>query len=130
MPSLLWTLQAFLQPTCISHVAPPGLSKPCPSFLFARSLTTLNTLQRSAFIPCDLLSFQFNQTNDLEKSDHNHLTVGNQDGPGLEKRVGSAISVISNTVEGTSFPGLGGDCVSTVSARPLCIGGLGLLSTC
>nr|XP_021151261.1 sodium channel protein type 4 subunit alpha [Columba livia] len=41
----------------------------------------------------------FNQTNDLEKSDHNHLTVGNQDGPGLEKRVGSAISVISNTVE-------------------------------
>ncbi|KFQ63225.1 Sodium channel protein type 2 subunit alpha, partial [Pelecanus crispus] len=29
----------------------------------------------------------------------NHLTVGNQDGPGLEKRVGSAISVVSNAVE-------------------------------
>uniref|UniRef100_A0A669Q449 Sodium channel protein n=1 Tax=Phasianus colchicus TaxID=9054 RepID=A0A669Q449_PHACC len=37
--------------------------------------------------------------NEPEKSDSNHLTVGNQDGPGLEKRVGSAISVISNTME-------------------------------
>ncbi|XP_051496239.1 sodium channel protein type 4 subunit alpha isoform X1 [Apus apus] len=50
-------------------------------------------LQRSATI------IQFNPPNEPEKPDHNHLTVGNQDGPGLEKRVGSAISVISNTVE-------------------------------
>ncbi|KAM6238587.1 sodium channel protein type 4 subunit alpha [Porphyrio hochstetteri] len=50
-------------------------------------------LERSATV------VDFNPTNELEKSDHNHLTVGNQDGPGLEKRVGSAISVISNAVE-------------------------------
>ncbi|XP_074783137.1 sodium channel protein type 4 subunit alpha [Athene noctua] len=50
-------------------------------------------LQRSATV------IDFNPTNEAEKSDHNHLTVGNQDGPGLEKRVGSAISVISNAVE-------------------------------
>uniref|UniRef100_A0A663MWB5 Sodium channel protein n=1 Tax=Athene cunicularia TaxID=194338 RepID=A0A663MWB5_ATHCN len=50
-------------------------------------------LQRSATV------IDFNPTNEPEKSDHNHLTVGNQDGPGLEKRVGSAISVISNAVE-------------------------------
>ncbi|XP_074972950.1 sodium channel protein type 4 subunit alpha [Phalacrocorax aristotelis] len=50
-------------------------------------------LERSATV------IGFNPTNEPEKSDHNHLTVGNQDGPGLEKRVGSAISVISNTVE-------------------------------
>ncbi|KAM6042564.1 sodium channel protein type 4 subunit alpha [Theristicus caerulescens] len=50
-------------------------------------------LQRSATV------IGFNPTNEPEKSDHNHLTVGNQDGPGLEKRVGSTISVISNTVE-------------------------------
>ncbi|KAM9215118.1 sodium channel protein type 4 subunit alpha [Leptosomus discolor] len=50
-------------------------------------------LQRSATV------VDFKPTNELEKSDHNHLAVGNQDGPGLEKRVGSAISVISNAVE-------------------------------
>ncbi|XP_009642504.1 sodium channel protein type 4 subunit alpha [Egretta garzetta] len=50
-------------------------------------------LERSATV------IGFNPTNEPEKSDHNHLTVGNQDGPGLEKRVGSAISVISNAVE-------------------------------
>ncbi|KAM6368797.1 LOW QUALITY PROTEIN: sodium channel protein type 4 subunit alpha [Pluvialis apricaria] len=50
-------------------------------------------LQRSATV------IDFNPTNEPEKSDHNHLTVGNQDGPGLEKRVGSAISVLSNAVE-------------------------------
>ncbi|XP_076212696.1 sodium channel protein type 4 subunit alpha [Aptenodytes patagonicus] len=50
-------------------------------------------LERSATV------INFNPTNETEKSDHNHLTMGNQDGPGLEKRVGSAISVISNTVE-------------------------------
>ncbi|KAM6295394.1 sodium channel protein type 4 subunit alpha isoform 2-T2 [Aegotheles albertisi] len=50
-------------------------------------------LQRSASVT------DFNPPNELEKPDHNHLTVGNQDGPGLEKRVGSAISVISNAVE-------------------------------
>uniref|UniRef100_A0A8C8B4I9 Sodium channel protein n=1 Tax=Otus sunia TaxID=257818 RepID=A0A8C8B4I9_9STRI len=50
-------------------------------------------LERSATV------IDFNPTNEPEKSDHNHLTVGNQDGPGLEKRVGSAISVISNAVE-------------------------------
>ncbi|XP_009462915.1 PREDICTED: sodium channel protein type 4 subunit alpha [Nipponia nippon] len=50
-------------------------------------------LERSATV------IGFNPTNEPEKSDHNHLTVSNQDGPGLEKRVGSAISVISNTVE-------------------------------
>lgn len=49
-----------------------------------------------------LLSSQFNPTYESEKPDLNHLTVGNQDGPGLEKRVGSAISVISNAVEGMS----------------------------
>ncbi|KAJ7427817.1 hypothetical protein WISP_03671 [Willisornis vidua] len=51
------------------------------------------TLQRSDTV------IDFNPTFDAEKPDHNHLTVGNQDGPGLEKRVGSAISVISNAVE-------------------------------
>ncbi|XP_063210561.1 sodium channel protein type 4 subunit alpha isoform X3 [Chroicocephalus ridibundus] len=50
-------------------------------------------LERSATV------VDFNPTPEPEKSDHNHLTVGNQDGPGLEKRVGSAISVISNAVE-------------------------------
>ncbi|XP_074892324.1 sodium channel protein type 4 subunit alpha isoform X2 [Buteo buteo] len=50
-------------------------------------------LERSATV------IDFNPGNEPEKSDHNHLTVGNQDGPGLEKRVGSAISVISNTME-------------------------------
>ncbi|XP_054080502.1 sodium channel protein type 4 subunit alpha [Rissa tridactyla] len=50
-------------------------------------------LERSATV------IDFNPTPEPEKSDHNHLTVGNQDGPGLEKRVGSAISVISNAVE-------------------------------
>ncbi|XP_075379132.1 sodium channel protein type 4 subunit alpha isoform X2 [Mycteria americana] len=50
-------------------------------------------LERSATV------IGFNPTNEPEKSDHNHLAVGNQDGPGLEKRVGSAISVISNAVE-------------------------------
>uniref|UniRef100_A0A8V5H3C6 Sodium channel protein n=1 Tax=Melopsittacus undulatus TaxID=13146 RepID=A0A8V5H3C6_MELUD len=50
-------------------------------------------LQRSATV------VDFNPVNDLEKPDHNHLSVGNQDGPGLEKRVGSAISVLSNAVE-------------------------------
>ncbi|XP_009869724.1 PREDICTED: sodium channel protein type 7 subunit alpha [Apaloderma vittatum] len=50
-------------------------------------------LERSASV------IESNPTNETEKSDHNHLTVGNQDGPGLEKRVGSAISVISNAVE-------------------------------
>ncbi|XP_050767569.1 sodium channel protein type 4 subunit alpha [Gymnogyps californianus] len=50
-------------------------------------------LERSATV------IGFNPTNEPEKSDRNHLTVGNQDGPGLEKRVGSAISVISNAVE-------------------------------
>ncbi|OXB69634.1 UNVERIFIED_CONTAM: hypothetical protein H355_005436, partial [Colinus virginianus] len=50
-------------------------------------------LQRSATV------IEFNPANEPEKSDSNHLTVGNQDGPGLEKRVGSAISVISNTME-------------------------------
>uniref|UniRef100_A0A8C0BHE7 Sodium channel protein n=1 Tax=Buteo japonicus TaxID=224669 RepID=A0A8C0BHE7_9AVES len=50
-------------------------------------------LERSATV------IDFNPGNEQEKSDHNHLTVGNQDGPGLEKRVGSAISVISNTME-------------------------------
>ncbi|KAM6041977.1 sodium channel protein type 4 subunit alpha [Chlamydotis macqueenii] len=50
-------------------------------------------LERSATV------VEFNPTNEPEKSDRNHLTVGNQDGPGLEKRVGSAISVISNAVE-------------------------------
>ncbi|XP_069733202.1 sodium channel protein type 4 subunit alpha isoform X1 [Phaenicophaeus curvirostris] len=50
-------------------------------------------LQRSATV------IDFNPASEPEKSDHNHLTVGNQDGPGLEKRTGSAISVISNTVE-------------------------------
>ncbi|KAM4756649.1 sodium channel protein type 4 subunit alpha [Cyanocitta cristata] len=51
------------------------------------------TLQRSDTV------IDFNPTYEPEKSDLNHLTVGNQEGPGLEKRVGSAISVISNTVE-------------------------------
>uniref|UniRef100_A0A8C0EWN6 Sodium channel protein n=1 Tax=Bubo bubo TaxID=30461 RepID=A0A8C0EWN6_BUBBB len=50
-------------------------------------------LERSATV------IDFNPTNEPEKSDHNHLTVGNQDGPGLEKRVGSAVSVISNAME-------------------------------
>ncbi|KAM6114971.1 sodium channel protein type 4 subunit alpha [Phoenicopterus ruber ruber] len=50
-------------------------------------------LERSATV------VEFNPANKPEKSDHNHLTVGNQDGPGLEKRVGSATSVISNAVE-------------------------------
>ncbi|XP_015741030.1 sodium channel protein type 4 subunit alpha [Coturnix japonica] len=50
-------------------------------------------LQRSATV------IEFNPANEPEKSDSNHLTVGNPDGPGLEKRVGSAISVISNTME-------------------------------
>ncbi|XP_040392961.1 sodium channel protein type 4 subunit alpha [Cygnus olor] len=50
-------------------------------------------LERSATV------IEFNPGNETEKSNHNHLTVGNQDGPGLEKRVGSAISVISNAVE-------------------------------
>uniref|UniRef100_A0A8C3CQY6 Sodium channel protein n=1 Tax=Cairina moschata TaxID=8855 RepID=A0A8C3CQY6_CAIMO len=50
-------------------------------------------LERSATV------IEFNPGNETEKSDYNHLTVGNQDGPGLEKRVGSAISVISNAVE-------------------------------
>ncbi|KAM9657450.1 sodium channel protein type 4 subunit alpha isoform 2-T2 [Morphnus guianensis] len=50
-------------------------------------------LERSATV------IDCNPSNEPEKSDHNHLTVGNQDGPGLEKRVGSAISVISNTME-------------------------------
>uniref|UniRef100_A0A8B9ZHS4 Sodium channel protein n=2 Tax=Anatinae TaxID=2068716 RepID=A0A8B9ZHS4_ANAPL len=50
-------------------------------------------LERSATV------IEFNPGNETEKSDSNHLTVGNQDGPGLEKRVGSAISVISNAVE-------------------------------
>ncbi|XP_068274829.1 sodium channel protein type 4 subunit alpha isoform X2 [Nyctibius grandis] len=50
-------------------------------------------LERSATV------VDFNPTNEREKSDNNHLTVGNRDGPGLEKRVGSAISVISNAVE-------------------------------
>uniref|UniRef100_A0A8V0ZVT0 Sodium channel protein n=1 Tax=Gallus gallus TaxID=9031 RepID=A0A8V0ZVT0_CHICK len=50
-------------------------------------------LQRSATV------IEFNPANETEKSDSNHLTVGNQDGPGLEKRVGSAVSVISNTME-------------------------------
>ncbi|XP_042693435.1 sodium channel protein type 4 subunit alpha [Centrocercus urophasianus] len=50
-------------------------------------------LQRSATV------IEFNPANEPEKSDSNHLTIGNQDGPGLEKRVGSAISVISNTME-------------------------------
>nr|XP_047903745.1 sodium channel protein type 4 subunit alpha isoform X2 [Anser cygnoides] len=50
-------------------------------------------LERSATV------IEFNPGNEAEKSNHNHLTVGNQDGPGLEKRVGSAISVISNAVE-------------------------------
>ncbi|XP_059686445.1 sodium channel protein type 4 subunit alpha [Gavia stellata] len=50
-------------------------------------------LERSATV------IDFNPANEPEKSDHNHLTVGNQDGPGLEKRVGSTISVISNAVE-------------------------------
>ncbi|KAM6312162.1 sodium channel protein type 4 subunit alpha [Podargus strigoides] len=50
-------------------------------------------LERSATV------IEFHPTNEPEKSDHNHLTVGNQDGPGLEKRAGSAISVISNAVE-------------------------------
>ncbi|TRZ09477.1 hypothetical protein HGM15179_017628 [Zosterops borbonicus] len=51
------------------------------------------TLQRSNTV------VDFNPTYESEKPDLNHLTVGNQDGPGLEKRVGSAISVISNAVE-------------------------------
>ncbi|XP_059725400.1 sodium channel protein type 4 subunit alpha isoform X1 [Haemorhous mexicanus] len=51
------------------------------------------TLQRSDTV------VDFNPTHEPEKPDLNHLTVGNQDGPGLEKRVGSAISVISNAVE-------------------------------
>ncbi|XP_031412911.1 sodium channel protein type 4 subunit alpha isoform X1 [Meleagris gallopavo] len=50
-------------------------------------------LQRSATV------IEFNPANETEKSGSNHLTVGNQDGPGLEKRVGSAVSVISNTME-------------------------------
>ncbi|KAM6334236.1 LOW QUALITY PROTEIN: sodium channel protein type 4 subunit alpha [Alca torda] len=50
-------------------------------------------LERSATV------IDFNPTHEPEKSDHNHLAVGDQDGPGLEKRVGSAISVISNAVE-------------------------------
>uniref|UniRef100_A0A8B9SFU0 Sodium channel protein n=1 Tax=Apteryx owenii TaxID=8824 RepID=A0A8B9SFU0_APTOW len=50
-------------------------------------------LERSATV------IDFNPANEAEKSDHNHLAVGSQDGPGLEKRVGSAISVISNAVE-------------------------------
>nr|XP_009683652.1 PREDICTED: sodium channel protein type 4 subunit alpha [Struthio camelus australis] len=50
-------------------------------------------LQRSAMV------VDFNPANEAEKSDHNHLPVGSQDGPGLEKRVGSAVSVISNAVE-------------------------------
>ncbi|XP_069642839.1 sodium channel protein type 4 subunit alpha isoform X2 [Haliaeetus albicilla] len=50
-------------------------------------------LERSATV------IDFNPGNEPEKSDHNHLAAGNQDGPGLEKRVGSAISVISNTME-------------------------------
>ncbi|XP_075299486.1 sodium channel protein type 4 subunit alpha isoform X1 [Opisthocomus hoazin] len=50
-------------------------------------------LERSATV------IEFNPANEPEKSDHNHLSVGNQDGPGLEKRVGSAVSVVSNTME-------------------------------
>uniref|UniRef100_A0A8C4TQ74 Sodium channel protein n=1 Tax=Falco tinnunculus TaxID=100819 RepID=A0A8C4TQ74_FALTI len=50
-------------------------------------------LQRSATV------IDFNPANEPEKSDHNHLAVGNSDGPGLEKRVGSTISVLSNAVE-------------------------------
>ncbi|XP_015273726.1 PREDICTED: sodium channel protein type 4 subunit alpha [Gekko japonicus] len=33
------------------------------------------------------------------KSDQNHLQVGNQDGAGLQKRAGSALSVVSNTLD-------------------------------
>ncbi|NWI76070.1 SCN2A protein, partial [Dryoscopus gambensis] len=51
------------------------------------------TLQRSDTV------VDFNPAYEPEKLDLNHLTVGNQDGPGLEKRVGSAVSVISNAVE-------------------------------
>ncbi|XP_010018959.1 PREDICTED: sodium channel protein type 4 subunit alpha [Nestor notabilis] len=50
-------------------------------------------LQRSATV------VDFNPNDDPEKPDHNHLAVDNLDGPGLEKRVGSAISVLSNAVE-------------------------------
>ncbi|XP_048373453.1 sodium channel protein type 4 subunit alpha [Sphaerodactylus townsendi] len=33
------------------------------------------------------------------KPDQNHLQVGNQDGPGLQKRAESALSIVSNTLE-------------------------------
>lgn len=78
-----------------------------PFLLPALPVSALNTLQRSAFTPCALLSLQFKPVNNLEKPDHNHLSVGNQDGPGLEKRVGSAASVLSNAVEGKPCPSLG-----------------------
>uniref|UniRef100_A0A8D0H470 Sodium channel protein n=1 Tax=Sphenodon punctatus TaxID=8508 RepID=A0A8D0H470_SPHPU len=35
-----------------------------------------------------------------DKPDHNHLYVGNQDGPGLQKRAESTLSVVSNAMEG------------------------------
>uniref|UniRef100_A0A672UPC9 Sodium channel protein n=1 Tax=Strigops habroptila TaxID=2489341 RepID=A0A672UPC9_STRHB len=50
-------------------------------------------LQRSATV------VGFNPANDPEKPDHNHLAADNLDVPGLEKRVGSAASVLSNAVE-------------------------------
>ncbi|XP_010226082.1 PREDICTED: sodium channel protein type 4 subunit alpha [Tinamus guttatus] len=50
-------------------------------------------LERSATV------IDFNPTNEAEKADRNHLTVGSQDVSGLEKRVGSAVSVLSNAVE-------------------------------
>ncbi|CAI5789883.1 channel type 4 subunit alpha-like [Podarcis lilfordi] len=34
-----------------------------------------------------------------EKSDHNHLQVGNQEGTGMNKRAESALSIVSNTLE-------------------------------
>lgn len=86
-----WVLQTFLG-------SPPytqGSLHTTPCFLPALS-------EHGITLHPSLLSSQFNPTYESEKPDLNHLTVGNQDGPGLEKRVGSAISVISNAVEGMS----------------------------
>lgn len=94
MPTLLWvgSYKAFWG----AHLALRGLSRPFPVFCL------LCLSEHGITLHPSLLSSQFNSTHELEKPDLNHLTVGNQDGPGLEKRVGSAISVISNAVEGMS----------------------------
>lgn len=94
MPTSLWV--GAYKPFWGPHLAPGGVSRPFPVFCL------LCLSEHGITLHPSLLSSQFSPTHEPEKPDLNHLAVGNQDGPGLEKRVGSAISVISNAVEGTS----------------------------